>query len=138
MRVFEGHDYVHLEGESHPIEEILGAKFGYRASVVIRSRKQLRDTVKRAPESFGAHPTRYRYDVIFLKPPLTSAVAMRDVQVKQGVDQAQAGTGVLYFSRLISRATQSQLNRLISLPIYQSMTIRNWNTTTRLLQMMDG
>ena len=24
MRVFEGHDYVHLEGESHPIEEILG------------------------------------------------------------------------------------------------------------------
>lgn len=24
MRIFEGHDYVHFEGESHPIEEILG------------------------------------------------------------------------------------------------------------------
>lgn len=24
MRIFEGHDYVHFEGESHPIDEILG------------------------------------------------------------------------------------------------------------------
>jgi aryl-alcohol dehydrogenase-like predicted oxidoreductase len=24
MRIFEGHDYVHFEGETHPIEEILG------------------------------------------------------------------------------------------------------------------
>ena len=23
------------------------------------------------------------------------------------------------------------------MPIYQSMTLRNWNTTTRLLRMMD-
>ena len=25
MRIFEGLDYLHLEGESHPIHEILGA-----------------------------------------------------------------------------------------------------------------
>jgi aryl-alcohol dehydrogenase-like predicted oxidoreductase len=25
MRIFEGHDYLHLEGDSHPIHEILGA-----------------------------------------------------------------------------------------------------------------
>jgi uncharacterized protein (DUF1697 family) len=26
---------------------------------------------------------------------------------------------------------------VVSMPIYQSMTIRNWNTTTTLLRMMD-
>jgi uncharacterized protein (DUF1697 family) len=44
---------------------------------------------------------------------------------------------VLYWSRLISRAAQSRISKVISLPIYQSMTIRNWNTTTTLLRMMD-
>jgi uncharacterized protein (DUF1697 family) len=49
-----------------------------------------------------------------------------------------AGTGVLYSSRLISRATQSRISRLVSMPIYKSMTIRNWNTTTKLLRLMEG
>jgi uncharacterized protein (DUF1697 family) len=46
------------------------------------------------------------------------------------------GDGVLYFSRLISKASQSRLSRIVSIPIYQSLTIRNWNTTTKLLEMM--
>jgi uncharacterized protein (DUF1697 family) len=125
-------------GDTRPrVEEMLAARFSYRASVVIRSQKELRDIVERAPHGFGANPARYRYDVIYLKPPLTATVALRDVLTRQGVDQAHPGRGVLYFSRLTSRASQSQLGRLISLPIYQSMTIRNWNTTTKLLHMMD-
>ena len=47
-----------------------------------------------------------------------------------------AGRGVLYFSRLISRAAQSHLSRVVSMPIYQNMTIRDWRTTTTLLWMM--
>jgi len=54
------------------------------------------------------------------------------------VDEVSAGKGVLYFQRLISKATQSQLSRLIALPIYKSITIRNWNTTTKLLQLMQA
>ncbi len=120
------------------IEAALAAAFNYRASVVLRSRNEMRDIVARAPDGFGAHPARYRYDVIFLKAPLTAPVAMRSVVTRPGVDQAHPGRGVLYFSRLISKASQSQLSRLISLPVYKSMTIRNWNTTTTLLRLMDG
>jgi uncharacterized protein (DUF1697 family) len=29
------------------------------------------------------------------------------------------------------------LNRVASLPVYQQMTIRNWNTTTKLVAMLD-
>ena len=57
--------------------------------------------------------------------------------MKEGVDQAFAGTAVLYFSILISKATQSHISRIAGLPVYQSMTIRNWNTTTKLLAMME-
>ncbi|HEX2058967.1 MAG TPA: DUF1697 domain-containing protein [Actinomycetota bacterium] len=120
------------------IETVLGESFGYRASVVLRSHAQLRRIVEQAPKGFGDDPARYLYDVLFLKPPLTSTVAMKSVLTREGVDRAYAGTGVLYFARLASRAAQSRLNRIASEPIYQSMTIRNWNTTTKLLKLMDG
>ncbi len=68
----------------------------------------------------------------------TTAEAMRDLKTREGVDQAFPGDGVCYFSRLISRAAQSYLSRIVALPVYQSMTIRNWNTTARLLALMDA
>jgi uncharacterized protein (DUF1697 family) len=67
---------------------------------------------------------------------VTAGTAMKSVTVKEGVDRAYTGVGVLYFSRLISRAAHSQLSKLITKPVYRSMTIRNWNTTTKLLAMM--
>jgi uncharacterized protein (DUF1697 family) len=118
------------------VEAMLATSFGYEASVVIRTKRQLQEVVEGAPEGFGAEPDRYRYDVIFLMPPLSAPTAMRSVHTKDGVDRAWAGRGVLYFSRLTARASQSQLSRIVSMPIYRQMTIRNWNTTTELLRLM--
>jgi uncharacterized protein (DUF1697 family) len=120
------------------IEVLLGDAFHYRASVVLRTHEQMRGIVTRSPVGFGSQPDGYRYDVIFLKEPLTAATAMKTVPAKPGVDEAHAGKGVLYFSRLASKSAQSHLSRLTSLPVYRSMTIRNWNTTTTLLQRMGG
>ena len=120
------------------IEETLSKTFNYESRIVLRSLKQMKEIVARAPKDFGSEPATYRYDVIFLKEPLTAAQAMKRVTTKEGVDQAFAGKGVLYFSRLSSRASQSRLTRIIGLPIYQSMTIRTWNTTTKLLNMMEA
>ncbi len=120
------------------IERMFAANFDYGARVVLRSRKQMRSIVERAPTGFGDDATRYRYDVIFLKAPLTARTAMWSVLTKEGVDRAHAGSGVLYFSRLTSRATQSRLSRIASMPVYQSMTIRNWNTTTKLLKLLES
>jgi uncharacterized protein (DUF1697 family) len=119
------------------IEGILAAAFRYPASIVLRSQRQMRDIVARAPTGFGTRPDRYRYNVIFLKESLRAATAIKSVVLREGVDEARAGSGVLYFSHLISKASQSRLSRIISLPIYQSMTIRNWNTTTRLLRLLE-
>jgi len=118
------------------IEDALSKMFNYESRVVVRSLKQMKDIVTHAPKGFGSDSATYRYDVIFLKAPLTAAQAMKSVTTKEGVDQAFAGKSVLYFSRLISRASQSNLTRIITTSVYRSMTIRNWNTTTKLLNMM--
>lgn len=118
------------------IESLLSKRFGYESRVVVVSCTQLKQTVDLAPDGFGQHPDKFRYDVIFLRPPLRSADVIKQVPVRQGVDQVLAGRGVLYYSRLIAKATQSRLSRIVSLPVYTEMTIRNWNTTTKLLDLM--
>jgi len=118
------------------IERMLIAAFGYEATVVVRSARQFRAIVDAAPERFGADRDRFRSDVIFLMPPLTPARALADVPTREGVDRAWTGPGVLYFERLASRAAQSRLSKIVSLPIYRSLTIRNWATTCTLLEML--
>jgi len=119
------------------IETGLSERFRYESRLVVITHKQLKQVVEAAPRGFGKGPATFRYDVIFLKEPLTPKEAMKSVSTKEGVDNAYTGKDVLYFSRLISRATQSRLPRIAGLPVYQNMTIRNWNTTTKLLALME-
>jgi uncharacterized protein (DUF1697 family) len=118
------------------IEQALEKTFGFPIPVVLRSGEQMQATVQRAPKGFGARPATYRYDVFFLKGPLTADEALGGVPTTAGVDRVWPGDGVLYFSRLIAKATQSQMSRIVGKPIYRRMTIRNWNTTTKLALLM--
>ena len=118
------------------IEKALSKTFAYESRVVLRSFEQMRTVVEEAPSGFGRQPALYRYDVIFLKDPLTATDALTSVSAKPGVDRVCAGDGVLYFARLISRAAQSHLSRVVGTPAYRNMTIRNWNTTASLYQLM--
>ena len=121
------------------LEQALSKTFSpYKARIVLCSHAKLRKIVREAPKGFGSQPQEYRYDVIYLKEPLTAAEAFKNVATKPGVDAAFPGPDVLYFSRLIARASQSHLARIIKLPIYQNMTIRNWNTTSKILALMDA
>lgn len=118
------------------IEKTLSQQFNYQSRVVVVPHDILTDIVKHAPKGFGAAPAKYRYNVMFLMPEISAREVVKQISVKEGVDQVWAGKQVVYFSRLISRAVQSNLPRIIKLPMYRSMTIRNWNTTTKLLVMM--
>lgn len=119
------------------IEKTLSTKFNYTSKVVIIPHSHLKKVIEKAPKDFGKFPEEYRYDVLFLKSPLTSKQAIEKITPRDGVDTAHAGEGVLYFSRLISKAGQSYLNKVISLPVYKEMTIRNWNTTSKLLGLCE-
>jgi uncharacterized protein (DUF1697 family) len=117
------------------IEEALSGAFSYASRIVLVSAQELAQVVEQAPSGFGKQPDRYRYDVLFVKAPTTPRDVLEQVEAKPGVDTADIGAHAVYFRRLISKATQSRLNRVAALPVYKSITIRNWNTTTKLLAM---
>ncbi len=120
------------------IERTLAARFAYDLRVVVITHETLARIVGEAPPDFGKAPDQYRYDVVFLKQPLTPAEALQAVETRDGVDRVYTGQHGLYVQRLIAKATQSRFPRLASKPEYQFMTIRNWNTTTKLLTLMDA
>jgi uncharacterized protein (DUF1697 family) len=120
------------------IEEALSKKFEYESRLVAVSRDQLKAAIQGAPKGFGRDPVKFRYDVIFLKRPLTAAEAIKRIPVEEGVDTPGTANEVLYFSRLAEKAAQSRLPRVTQLPEYRYMTIRNWNTVTKLLSLMEA
>ena len=130
-------DDADRDGLTRSIEDLLSTEFEYGATVTLRDLAELRAVVGSAPDAFGSEPEIYRYDVMYLLPPVTPHEVLDALRLKDGVDAAWPGPGVVYTSRLIERASSSGLSKIASHPIYQRMTIRNWNTTTRLLSMMD-
>jgi uncharacterized protein (DUF1697 family) len=119
------------------IESALSKTFGYNASIVLIKQRELKRMLDSKPKNFGSEPTIYRYDVMFLKKPLTAKQALKEISCREGVDRTLAGSGVLYFSRLISRISQSRINKIIQSPIYKQITIRNWNTAQKLAQLIE-
>ncbi|MFL6089579.1 MAG: DUF1697 domain-containing protein [Aeromicrobium sp.] len=114
------------------LERRIEDHFGFPVPVVVRSLPEMAATVESAPAIFGGPD--HRCDVIFLKHPLTAEDAFAALpKPVEGVDQCWMGpAGCLYWARLDEKASKSRLSRIASSPIYSSITVRNWNTTSKL------
>lgn len=117
------------------LEAGLKKRFAYEASLMLRSPAEMKAIVEERPKGFGDEAAKYRYDVFFLKGVKADEV-ISQLEPKEGVNRLWAGDGVVYASRLIAKASASRLNRVATLPAYKKMTIRNWNTTRKLSELL--
>ncbi|AQA03364.1 hypothetical protein BVC93_14140 [Mycobacterium sp. MS1601] len=122
-----------LEAE---IEATLEKRLGVQLVVVVRAHRQLKTVVAKAPNGFGGDD--HHCDVLFLKAPLTAEQVMGIIDLRDGVDQAWPGSGVVYFARLRAERTKSKMSKIVGTPEYKQLTIRSWSTTVKLLGLMDG
>ncbi|MBE2253754.1 MAG: DUF1697 domain-containing protein [Myxococcus sp.] len=120
------------------LEAGLARRLGGEVKVVLLSPADLSRVVAEAPKGFGAAPDRYRYDVLFVRPTVSPAEVLAQVPTRPGVDAAWCGSRAVYFRRLTSRASQSRLSKLTQLSVYREVTLRNWNSTTRLAALLNA
>lgn len=121
------------------IEQIILANFTLDSKLIkvhALSRDQLNTVVTNKPKGFGEQPNLYHSDAIFL---INYDVddAMQVFNPRDGVDKVWPGDGVIYSQRLSAERTKSRLGKIIGTKPYESMTIRSWNTTTKLLSLLD-
>jgi uncharacterized protein (DUF1697 family) len=117
------------------IERMLSTTFGYEATVVVRSRADFARVLAGAPTSWK-NGRDLRRNVAFLRS-VTAKEALRQVPFKEGIDTISAGPGVLYLSTLVVAVSRSGLTKLIGLPVYRDMTIRNYTTCQKILGLME-
>lgn len=120
------------------IEEVLPTCFNLDdelIKVLVLSRDQLQAVIDNKPEGFGEQPEKYHSDAIFLMG-IDSGQALSVFDPREGVDEIWPGDGVIYSQRLSALRTKSQLSKIVGTSAYKSMTIRNWKTTTKLLELL--
>ena len=121
------------------IEEALPESFKLddeRVKVLTLTPRQLQAVIDNKPKGFGEQPEQFHSDVIFLMG-IDSSQAMAVFDPRPGVDNVWPGDGVIYSQRLSSERTKSRLGKIVGTPAYKSMTIRSWNTTTKLLSLVE-
>lgn len=131
-------DKKSLQIKDH-IEELLPKKFTLDSDlikVLVLTHEEIKAVIDNKPKGFGEEPEKYHSDAIFLID-IDASEAMVVFKPKEGVDKVWPGKGVIYSQRLSSERTKSNLHKIIGTKPYKSMTIRNWNTTTKLLGMLE-
>ena len=103
--------------------------------VAVLSDDDLEAVVKNRPRGFGAQAAKYHSDAIFLMG-IDADEAMAVFSPRDGVDRVWPGDGVIYHQRLSAERTRSRMGRIAGTPVYPSLTIRSWQTTLALLELM--
>lgn len=105
--------------------------------VHVVSGQDLYMVVSLKPKGFGEKLATYHSDVIFLID-IEPDEAFSVFKPNPLVDKVWKGKNVIYSQRLSAKRTKSRLNKIMSSPLYKSMTIRNWNTTLKLYEMVNN
>jgi uncharacterized protein (DUF1697 family) len=96
---------------------------------------EIKEVINKKLKDFGEN-NENKYDVIYLIEPLKAKDAIKEIRTRDGVDKLYEGKKVLHISRPIKDLTKSYFSKILETPIYQDITIRNWNTTTKLYELM--
>ena len=120
------------------IAKAFTSKFHVSLPILLLTASDLSTIVANAPANFDIEPQKYKYDVWFIIPPLTPAELKAKLRLRIGVDTVCEGENVLYVSRITAMAAQSRLIKVTIFEEYQNITIRNWNTTTKLMDLINS
>jgi uncharacterized protein (DUF1697 family) len=122
------------------IEKSLPKKFKLDSNLIkafVLSPAQLKEIVGKTPKNFGKEPDKYYYDFVFLRD-VPSEDAAKEFSPNPEVDSLWTGPNVVYHRRLAAKRVKSRMSKIASKPIYKNMTIRSWNSTDKLLEIMNN
>jgi uncharacterized protein (DUF1697 family) len=117
------------------IEKMLLKEYQLDSRVVLRSLPEMEQIVKSLPKNWTVDRD-WRYNVIFLRHTIDSEDILRELEVKEDIEEVVYCPGALFWSAQVSELTRGNMLKLSSRKMYQDMTVRNQNTTKKLYDLM--
>lgn len=117
------------------IEDCVLQTFGAKASTVVFSKSEWQTIIHSAPKWWGQRDD-WKHNLLIVIPPYDMAAVVSAVgELKPDIEAMEAGDGVLYQSMSLQLFGRTTTGKLASNPIYKQLTVRNYNTATKLLTL---
>ncbi len=121
---------------SHRIEQALAKYFPFPIRVMVRTHEQLKAIIESAPAAWNTDADIRKY-IAFVTPAIIPEEAIQTIEIKEGVDEVTAGPGAIYLTTTMEGLTKSKISKIIGKKIYKEMTMRNYVTSKRLVELMN-
>jgi uncharacterized protein (DUF1697 family) len=117
-------------------ERVIADEFGFEVPVVIRTRDELAQVVKRNPlRKFATEPKRYQVSFLDRKP---DAKLVNELKALTADSEEFVANGREFYAWHPEGVARSKLwNKLAGKGLGVTATARNWTTVTTLLEMAD-
>jgi uncharacterized protein (DUF1697 family) len=119
------------------LEEAIAQRFGLEIDVVLRDLKAMRAIVKTIPTAWRNDETT-KCDVMFLQGDVARASVLKKLHIKPDIEDVLYASGAIIWRVDRKAVTRSGMMKLVGAPLYKQMTIRNCNTTRKLLELMES
>lgn len=129
-------DEKNQEKLAKTLEEAVMKTFNVSSRVLVLSEKEMKTVLAEIPASWKKVNDLRMY-VCFIFPTMKPKDAAHEVPVKDGIDVVDVGKNVLYLSTKMQGITKSGLSKMVGTKMYKEMTMRNFNTTKRIVEMME-
>ena len=119
------------------IETALSNQFNYAAQAVVFSHKQYLSELQAAPKNWG-HDVEQKHNAMFLLGGLKPNEVMTQLPPPiEKYEQVGVGKGTIFWSASKKHLGKTTVMKLGSAPVYKQMTVRNHNTTLKLLALLE-
>jgi uncharacterized protein (DUF1697 family) len=119
------------------IEKTITSSFSFIVPLVLFSIQEWADIIADAPTWWGNDKTR-KHTILVLIPPYDMQRVIASIgELRPNIEDMQPGDGVLYQSMSMELFGRTTTGKIASNPVYKKMTVRNYNTATKLLSLLN-
>lgn len=117
------------------VEKIIRRQFGLKISVVIFTQEQWQRVIDEVPAQWGRDGG-MKHNLLVPLPGTSAREIISAIgQIKPDIEAMWPGPGVVYQSLSWEKFGRTTGGKLAGNPIYKQLTVRNFNTTKKLLEL---
>ena len=117
------------------LEKAIAKHFGFAVDVLLCDLKSMKAIVAAMPDHW-MNDDKMKVDVLFLKSAVNRSSVMKKIRFNPDIEDVKYVPGAVIWRIDRKDATRSGLMRVVGTDLYKNMSIRNINTTRKLLALM--
>ncbi len=116
-------------------ENILSAEFAVTTRVAVISVKEIHDSWQHAPEWWGQDSNSKHNAIFVIAPADAREVAVSVGEVNPEYEKIEVYNHVIFWSAPLDTFSRTRWSKIVGTNAYDKITIRNFNTTKRLVDL---